>query len=230
MMFGLTGCYTATFNSLGHEDNIVYENNDKTVILEIGTKTSPYGKLYLFEDDSKESFVVYYFIPREMLTIYIDPPELEENRFVLDISFKRINYFKRDYDTMILNSDTNKVLNPEHEIFSNFDVTLNRVYDKEVDPLNYFNNTWESLENEMEFVNHDLNAYYSGVIYGTIKDEDVWISFKEASFTVWSKDSLMLLFSGEYKTEDLNIILEPFQWYTDYPVSIILNFVDTSTQ
>lgn len=221
----VTGC-TATANSLGNDDNIVYENDDKTVRLEIGMKTSSNGRLYILENETVKSFVIDYFIPREMISVFLNAPELEDSRFVLDVSFEKVNYFKLNYNVMILKGDTDKVENPDHDIFTNFDVTLNRVYDEEVSPLNYFNNNWKSVDNEIILVNNDLSAFYSGVVYGTIGEERVWISFATDSFTIWSREDLKMKLSGGYKTEGLNIILEPFQWYTDYPSSIILNFID----
>ena len=108
----VTGC-TATANSLGNDDNIVYENDDKTVRLEIGMKTSSNGRLYILENETVKSFVIDYFIPREMISVFLNAPELEDSRFVLDVSFEKVNYFKLNYNIMILKGDTDKVENPK---------------------------------------------------------------------------------------------------------------------
>ena len=49
--------------------------------------------------------------------------------------------------------------NPSHELFTNFDVTLNRIYDEEVSPLNYFNNQWQTSDEEVIFINDDLTYF-----------------------------------------------------------------------
>lgn len=118
--------------------------------------------------------------------------------------------------------------NPEFELFTDFDVTLNRVYDEEVSALNYYYNNWQNNDGTIVFTNDDLIYYYGYSIQGIFYDEDVWISFLNDSFTVWSKVDLNMILSGGVIFDELNIILEPFDWYIDYPATITLTFMEIS--
>jgi hypothetical protein len=224
MSFGLSSCYTATFNRLGREDALIFESEDQSIRLEIGMKTSTIGRLYVFKDDQMQTFLADYFIPREQLAIYINIPELEDSIFALSVSFESINFFKANRDVMHLEDDKDRFSNPEHDIFSGFDVTLHRVYDKQVNPLNYFNNCWENEEQGMLFVNDDLNFFYGNSIQGTMNEERIWISFLNQSFSIWSKDDLHMKLAGAFYVDGLNIVLEPFEWFTEYPSTITLVF------
>jgi len=222
ILFGLSGC--VTFNRLGIEDALIFESEDQTIRLEIGMKTSDIGRLYVLKDDQMQSFIADYFIPREQLAIYINAPELEDSTFVLSVSFKRINFFKANWDVMHLEDDKDRFSNPEHDIFSGFDVTLNRVYDEQMSPLNYFENRWVAEEQGMLFVNDDLNFFYSTSIQGTMNEERIWISFLNRTFSIWSRDDLQMKLAGTFFFDGLNIVLEPSEWFTDYPSTITLVF------
>jgi hypothetical protein len=224
-MFGLSGCFTSSFNPLGDADYIVFENEDQTVRLEIAFSTGSHvGRLSVSMNDQKHSFAVEYFIPREMLKVYIASPELDESIFYLRISFPQMNLFQLDYDVMYLKENVQSVENPEHDVFSGFDFVLNRIYDQSVNPLNYFLNKWGSEENKLLFVNNNLDYYYGHSVRGTLVEEDVWISFLNESFTVWSYIDLSIKMSGTFSFDGLDIILEPFEWYSSYPQVIHLSF------
>lgn len=225
LMFGLSGCFTSSFNPLGDEDSIVFENEDQTVRLEIAFSTGSHvGRLSVSMDDQTYSYVVEYFIPREMLKVYIAAPELDESIFYLSISFAQINLFQLDYDVMYLKENVQGASNPEHDVLSGFDFVLNRMYDQTVNPLNYFHNKWGSEENKLLFVNDDLDYYYGHSIRGTLDEEDVWISFLNESFTIWSNNDLSIKMSGTFSFEGLDLILEPSEWYSSYPQTIHLGF------
>ena len=76
------------------------------------------------------------------------------------------------------------------------------------------------------FVNDDLTYYYGNMIQGTLNGENIWISFQTNSFVVWSKVDLNMKLSGGVTFDGLNIVLEPFEWYTEYPSPITLIFVE----
>ena len=220
IMVVLSGCYASTFNRLSDEETLVYENEDKTVRLEIGMKTSSTGRLYVLHDDISQSFVVNYTIIQEYMDIYIDVPELEEDIFKLEVSFKVVNFFKTNYEVMYLKEiEKSGITNPKHEIFTDFDVTLHRNYDETVRTLNYFNNKWQADDAAI------VTYYYSNKIQGTLNGESVWISFLNESFTIWSKGDLNMKLSGGVTFEGLNIVLEPFEWYTEYLSKITLAFM-----
>ena len=222
----LSGCYTSTFNPLGDEDEVIYESDDKTVRLEIAMKTDSVGRFYILQDEVMESFVIDYFIPREIIAVYIGAPELEESKLFLDVSFKKNNFFKQDYDIMYLSRRISEDDNLESETFTDFDVTLNRLYDEEVKPLNYFYNKWQTEDETIVFVNDDLTYYYGNMIQGALNGENIWISFQTNSFVVWSKVDLNMKLSGGVTFDGLNIVLEPFEWYTEYPSPITLIFME----
>jgi hypothetical protein len=135
-----------------------------------------------------------------------------------------MNLFQLDYDVMYLKENVQSVANPEHDVFSGFDFVLNRKFDQTVNPLNYFNNKWESEDNRLLFVNDNRDYYYGHSIRGTLDEEDVWISFLNESFTIWSKIDLSIKMSGSFSFDGLDIILEPFEWYSSYPRAIHLGF------
>lgn len=227
MLIGLSGCYTSTFNPLGDEEYLIYESDGKSVRLEIGMKTDSVGRLYILQDEVTQSFIIRYTIIQEYIDIYVNAPELEDAIFKLDVSFKNVNPFKKNYDIMYLKEQTKVGTdNPEHELFTDFDVTLNRIYDEEANPLNYFYNKWQTEDETIVFVNDNLNYYYSGSVLGILNGESVWISFQINSFVVWSKVDLNMKLSGGVTFDGLNIILEPFEWYTEYPSTITLIFME----
>ncbi|MDR2822531.1 MAG: hypothetical protein LBV58_03160, partial [Acholeplasmatales bacterium] len=53
-------------------------------------------------------------------------------------------------------------------------------------------------------------------------DVSVWISFESNYFTIQSIDDLSIVLEGTYSFDGLNIVLEPFEWYTNYPSVIVL--------
>lgn len=225
LIFGMSGCFTSSFNPLGDEDYIVFENEDQTVRLEIAFSTGTnVGRLSVSMNDQTYSYVVEYFIPREMLKVYIAAPELEESIFYLDVSFLQKNLFQLDYDMMYLKERMQSAGNPEHDALSGFDIELNRIYDQSVYPLNYFHNKWGSEVNNLVFVNDDLDYFYGHSIRGTLDEEDVWISFLNESFTIWSKIDLSIKLSGTFSFDGLDLVLEPFEWYSSYPQEIHLSF------
>lgn len=225
LLFGLSGCFTSSFNPLSDEDYIIFENEEQTVRLEIAFSTGSHvGRLSISTNDQTYSFVVEYFIPREMLKVYISSPELEDSIFYLSISFSQINLFQLNYDVMYLKENVQSASNPEHDVLSGFDFVLNRMYDQTVNPLNYFQNKWGSEANKLLFVNDNLDNYYGHSLRGTLDEEDVWISFLNESFTIWSTVDLSIKMSGAFSFDGLNLILEPFEWYSSYPQVIHLGF------
>lgn len=227
ILYGLSGCYTSTFNRLGDQDYLIYESDTKSVRLEIGMKTDNVGRLYILEDEVIQIFVIRYTIIQENIDVFISPPELEDSIFKLDVSFKNINFFKKDYDVMNL-KEQKKVgtNNSKHEIFNEFDVVLKRLYDEDPNPLNYFYNKWQTEDGTIVFINDDLNYYYGNSILGTLNEENVWISFLNESFIIWSKIDLNMKLSGKVVFDGLDIVLEPFEWYTDYQNTITLFFME----
>ena len=224
-IFGLSGCFTSSFNPLGSEEYVIFEDVDKTVRLEIPFSVSHgIGRLYILKEDKMISFVVDYFIPREMIIVYISVPGLEDSTFYLGVSFKQVNWLKLDYDIMYLKERIQSFGNQEHEIFTGLDVELHRVYDEQVNPLNYIYNLWESVDNKLLFVNDDLHYYYGYIVKGTWDEDDVWISFLDESFTIWSRNDLSMKLSGTFSFDGLDIILEPFEWYVHIPRVVILRF------
>lgn len=229
LLIVLSGCFTSTFNRLGNEYSLVYESHDKTVRLEIAMRTTNVGRLYINDNENLYEFVARYTVIQEYIEVYIKSPELTDSIFMMSVSFESINFFKTNYDVMYLKNDMNVgINNPEFELFTDFDVTLNRVYDEEVSALNYFYNNWQNNDGTIVFTNDDLIYYYGNSIQGIFYDEDVWISFSNDSFTLWSKVDLNMKLSGEVTIEELNIILEPFEWCIDYPATITLTFMEIS--
>jgi len=224
MLIILFGCFTSSFNKLGHEEILIYENDDQTIRFEIRMETSAIGRLSVSINDIVHSFVAEYNIIQEYLNVYITSPALEDSTFSLKVSFEVNNFISLNYDVMYIKENNNLVNNEEHEIFTGFDVTLNRVYDDEMNPLNYFYNQWQSTDETFVFINDKLDYYYSTSIRGTLNGEDVWISFQDQSFTIWSVEDLNIKLSGAFSLESQNIIIEPFEWYTDYPSMITLSF------
>lgn len=216
----LSGC---TFNKLGREKQIVYENENKTVRLEIGFKTSDTGKLYIEKDNIKYSFVVRYFIVRIRMIVYIDFPKSQENIIFLKVGFGSNKFIGVDWDTMYLINERDEFNNPSNEIFDNFNVKLTRKYDKKINPLNYFRVEWINLENKIKFINRDLKDFYFQIMRGKLNEEIVFIKFNENNFIIRDYDDNIKM-SGKYKIKDLNIILNPLEIYTNYPKEIVLEF------
>lgn len=224
MLLFLSGCFTSTFNRLGHEDTLIYENEDHTIRLEIGMETSSIGRLSVVLDNVLHTFVAEYIIIQEYINVYIASPGVEDSIFSLSVSFEVVDFFKLDYDKMYLKESTNLVNNSEHEIFTGFDVQLNRDYDTAFNPLNYFDSKWKTEDETVLFINDKLDYYYSNTIKGTLNGEDVWIAFQNQTFTIWRLVDLNMMLSGSFYFEAQNIVIEPFEWYTDYPSKINLVF------
>lgn len=220
-LFLMTSCYTSTFNELGREDSLYYESEDKSIRLEIVTKTSPYGKLYIIENNIEHFFLIEYFIVKEDLIVYDGSYFTNGTKYSLDVSFQHINYFKSDYDIMYLKN--NNVDQIGHGLLSNLDVKLIRNKRKKISLLNYYYVRWYDESSKFTFINNDLNNYYSNVYKGFYNDEEVTISFMEESFLIRNND-LVIILSGSFYFEEENIILEQFGWYEDFAELLTLQF------
>lgn len=218
-LFLLTSCYTSTFNKLGREEMLYYESEDETIRLEIVTKTSPYGKLYILEDNVQHFYIVEYFIVKEDLIVYDSSYFTNGSKYSLDVSFQHINYFKSDYDVMYLKN--NNVDQSGHGLLSNLDVKLIRNKTKKVSLLNYYYVRWYDESSKLTFENNELSNYYSNIYKGIYNEEEVTISFIDDSFLIRNHD-LVIILSGSFYFEEESIILEQFGWYENFPELITL--------
>jgi len=221
-VFLLFGC-TATLNPLSDEELLIYENGDNTVRLEIPYSASfAIGRLYIEHDNVITDYVIEYIIVQDIMLIYTNPPEPEKNQYILRVSFEQMNYTKYNYDKMFL---TEKMLPTEDfndPILKGFDETLTRVYDEDIQPLNYFYNTWQSEDYGIYLNNDDLNDYYYHRVHGEFEQESIIITFENYEFSMTSIIDSSVKLSGTYTFDGLNIILQPLSIYVDYPNEISL--------
>ncbi len=219
----LTGC-TATFNPLGDEEYIIFQNKSESVRLEIGTSTSNRGRLYISNEEEVHEFTIYYRIVNLWMGVYLEAPNEEPNFFNLSVYFEYVNVFKTNYDVMYLRENLEKYKNPEHDIFSGFDEELHRIYDEEMNPFNYYRNTWSQSDFNMVFTNDNLVNYYSHVIGGTINEEKVLFSIVDEETFIIRNYDLAILLAGNYSFKGKDIVLEQFGWFSEYPDFITLEF------
>lgn len=218
----LSSC-TATFNPLGDEEYIIFQNESESVRLEIGTSTSNRGRLYVVHEEVHE-FTIYYRIVNLWMGVYLEAPIEEPNFFNLSVYFEYVNVFKTNYDVMYLRENLEKYKNPEHDILSGFNEELQRIYDEEMNPFNYYRNTWSQSDFNMVFTNDNLVNYYSHVIGGTINEEKVLFSIVDSETFMIRNYDLRILLAGNYSFKGIDIVLEQFGWFGEYPRIITLEF------
>lgn len=221
-MFLLFGC-TAIFNPLNDEELLIYENEDNTVRLEIPYYVSfGVGRLYIEHDNVLTDYVIEYIIVQDIMVVYTNTPEAEQNQYVLDVSFEQISYFKFNYDKMFLTEKMIPTDDFNDPILKGFDETLTRVYDEDIQPLNYFYNTWQSEDYCIYLNNDDLHDYYYHRVHGEFEQECIMITFENGEFSMTSIIDSSVKLSGTYTFDGLNIILQPLSIYIDYPNEISL--------
>lgn len=222
LIFPFVSC-TVILNYLDNKDEIVYENEDKSIRLEIGLGRNYIGKIYINKEGTEYSFPISYCIRKYVFSIYLDPLKTDKSIFCLKANFEKINFFRKNVNIMYLIDDTKGFNNPTNNIFKDFNEKLIRNRKSKVHPLNYINNNWCSIENEIEFINNNLEDFYYGRIKGMLAEEKVFITFNKDRFTIKNNLNEVKL-SGKYEFEDLNMILMPCDCYDTYPKKIILKF------
>lgn len=229
-LFLLFGC-TATFNPLSDEDLLIYENEDNTVRLEIPYYVSfAIGRLYIEHDGVITDYVIEYIIVQDIMVVYTSSPETEQNQYLLNVSFEQISYFKYNYDKMFLTERMFPTEDFNDPILKGFDETLTRVYDEDVQPLNYFYNTWQSEEYGIYLNNDDLNDYYYHRICGEFEQQSIMITFEDGEFTMTNTLNSSIICLGTYDFDGLTIVLHLLATYENYPNEINLFFgVDLNT-
>lgn len=223
-MFLLFGCTAVIFNPIVNEELLIYENEDNTVRLEIAYSISSYGRLYIDHDDVLYDYVVEYFIPQDAMIVYTTPPESSQNQYVLHVAFEHISFFKSSGDKMFLTERSIPTEDFNDSILNGFDETLTRVYDEDIQPLNYFYNTWQSKDNGIYLNNDDLNDYYYHRVQGEFEQESIMITFENGEFSMTSIIDSSVKLSGTYTFDELNMILHPLSIYENYPNEITLIF------
>lgn len=123
LSFILSGCYYSTFNSLGKENYIRFENDDQSVRLEIATMTSDTGKLFVDNDGITYNYTIQYRLVKHWIGVYLSIPGEKDNFFSLDVSFEAINFIKTNYNRMYLKDESPEITHP---VLSGFDVVLTR--------------------------------------------------------------------------------------------------------
>jgi hypothetical protein len=220
----LTGC-TATFNPLTDEELLIYENEDKTVRLEIPYYVSfGTGRLYIVLDSVVIDYVIDYRVSEDKMIVYVNQPEPRQNEYILYVSFEQISYFKYNYDKMFLTEFMKPTDSFVDELLSGFDETLIRVYDEDVHPLNYLYNTWQSEDDDIYLINNSLNDYYYHRVHGEFNQESVTMTFEDGQFIMTGNIDSLVKLSGAYDFDDLNIVLHPLSIYEDYAIEIVLTF------
>jgi hypothetical protein len=227
----LTGC-VAAFGPLMDEDILIYETEDKTIRLEIPYFTNfGLGRLYIEQDGVVSAYTIDMDMVQPFLIIYTTPRR-DDYKYVLNVSFGKINYFKSDYDIMYL---TERSLAEDgldtgydeklQNLLTGFNVTLHRVYDEDVQPLNHFYNTWQSEDYNIYLTNDTFEDYYYHRINGEFNEESIMITFEDAEFTITNTVDNTIELSGTYDFDGLSIILDPVPVYENYPNTITLIFV-----
>ena len=223
-VFLLSGC-TVIDNPLNDEELLIYENEDKTVRLEIPYYVSfGTGRLYIVQESVVYDYVLGYKISEDEMIVYLNPPESEQNEYILRVSFEQISYFKYNYDKMFL---TDKMISTEDfkdSLLNGFDETLTRVYDQVIQPLNYIYNTWQSEDYGLYLNNDDLNDYYYHRVHGEFEQKSIIMTFEDGVFTIISILDSSVILSGTYIFDSLDIILQPLSIYENYPNVISLVF------
>jgi len=223
LIFMLSGC-TATLNPLIDEDELIFINEDGSIRLEIPfTISGGIGRLFVLHGNIETSFMVNYFYPQERLVVYVEQPGTENAEYILKVSFEQIGYFKLNYDKMFVSDVLEAANDFDNELLSEFDETLTRVYDEDIEPLNYLYNTWRSEECGIYLNNDDLNDYYYHRVHGEFNRESIMMSFDDGEFIMKSSIDTVIL-SGTYDFDGLNIVLYPFSIYEGYPNGISLIF------
>jgi len=222
--FLLSGC-TATFNPLNDEELLIYENEDKNVRLEIPYYVSfGTGRLYIVQESVAYDYVIGYRVSEDEMIVYLNPPEPGQNEYIFNVSFEQISYFKYNYDKMFL---TDKMISTEdfnNPLLNGFGETLTRVYDDNIQPLNYLYNTWQSEDYNIYLTNDDLNDYYYHRVHGEFEQESIMMTFEDGEFTMTSTLDSSVILSGTYVFDGLNIVLHPLSIYENYPNEISLIF------
>lgn len=226
-----TGC-VAAFGPLMDEDILIYETEDKTIRLEIPYNTNyGLGRLYIEQDRVVTAYTIEMNMVQPFLIIYTTAEISEVNHYILNVSFEKINYFKSDYDVMYLTErdlakDDPYITYDEklENILTGFNETLFRVYDEDIQPLNYFNNTWQSEDYGIYLINEDFKDYYYHRVQGEFNEESIMITFEDREFTIISRVDDSVKLSGTYDFEGPNIVLYPLSIYEIYPSEITLFF------
>jgi len=220
LMFLLIGC--TSLNPSFNNELLIYKNEDNTVRLEIPYSVSfGIGRLYIKHDNVIINYVIEYFNAERIMLIYTNPPEIGNNEYNLRVSFEQVSYFKYNYDKMFLKENYSKE-DFNDPILKGFDETLTRVYDEDIQPLNYFYNTWQSEDYGIYLYNDDLNNYYYHRVCGEFEQESIMITFENDDFFMISILDSSVKLSGTYTFNDLNIILQPSLNYVNYPDEITL--------
>ena len=226
-----TGCIAA-FGPLMEEDLLLYETENETIRLEIPYDTNyGLGRLYIEQDHVVNAYTIEMNMVQPFLIIYTNAERSEGNHYMLNVSFGKINYFKSDYDVMYL---TERVLAKDdpyitydeklENILTGFNETLFRVYDEDIQSLNYFNNTWQSEDYDIYLINEDFKDYYYHRVQGEFNEESIMITFEDGEFTIMSRVDDSVKLSGTYDFDGPNIILYPLSIYEIYPNEITLFF------
>lgn len=225
LSFILSGCFLSTSNPLNKEDYILFESVDKHVRLEIATKTSDHGRLYVMKDEVLYTYTVMYCLINHWLGVYLSTPGKEQTFFSLDVSFESVGFFKTNYDQIYL-KDESPDLN--HPVLSGFDMTLNRNREEQISALNYFHNTWFSADIDFTLINNDLASYYHHSIHSSLNNDVVVMEFSSTLFCVCDEDKQTIILAGNYFIDGLNLILEPLDKYSDYPkqMTLIHEFIE----
>lgn len=105
LSFFLSGCYYSTFNPLGKENYIRFENNDQSVRLEIATMNSDTGRLFIDKDGITYNYTIQYRLVKHWIGVYLFIPGEKDNFFSLDVSFEAINFIKTNYNEMYLEDE-----------------------------------------------------------------------------------------------------------------------------
>jgi len=236
----LSGCI-ASFGPLMDEKILIYESEDKSIRLEIPYYTNfGLGRLYIEQDNVVTAYTIDMDMVQPYLTIYSNTLLKEVNHYSLLVSFGKINYFKSDYDVMYLTesrlakNDPFIIYSEELELLlTGFNETLFRIYDQDIRPLNYFNNTWKSEDYGIYLINKDFENYFYHRVQGTFYEESIMIAFEDGMFTMTNNVDNSVILSGTYSFEGLNIILYPLSSYESYPNEIALIFgvdLDSKTE
>jgi len=225
-----SGCI-AVFGPLMDEEILIYESEDKSIRLEIPYYTNfGLGRLYIEQDGKVTAYTIDMDMVQPFLIIYTEPSR-DDSQYVLNVWFGKINYFKSDYDTMYLTerflAEDDSIIGYDENLqnfLKGFNETLYRVYDEDVQPLNYFYNTWQSEDYGIYLINKDFENYFYHRVQGKFYEESIMIAFEDGVFTITNNVDNSVKLSGTYDFDGLNIILYPLSSYESYPNEITLIF------